>query len=577
MTLTFLTGKKMTLNKISHALILSGAVFLGACSDQQATPSQTKPAAEQTTQNTEENNPQLINADRNRLDIYTDFTLTSDLSHLSDNQKQMVGKLIDASKIMDALFWRQAFGENKEAFLAKINDEKVQKFADINYGPWDRLNGDQVFLSGYEEKPLGAEFYPSDITKEALNNATVEDKTGLYSVIKRDENGKLYSVAYSVEYAQELEKAANLLREASKLADDKEFANYLSMRADALVSDNFQPSDFAWMDMKNNPIDVVIGPIETYEDQLFGYRAAYESYVLIKDLAWSERLAKFAAFLPELQKGLPVDDKYKQEVPGSDADLNAYDVVYYAGHSNAGSKTIAINLPNDEQVQLEKGTRRLQLKNAMRAKFDKILVPISEQLIVPEQRKHITFDAFFANTMFHEVAHGLGIKNTITNKGTVRQSLQEHASALEEGKADILGLYMVEQLLKKGEITDGTLEDYYITFMAGIFRSVRFGASSAHGKANMIRFNFFAEEGAFSKNADGLYSVNMEKMSLAMAKLSRLILTIQGDGDYQKVDQLIATHGEIKAELAKDLEKLSQANIPVDVTFKQGKEVLGLN
>ena len=566
----------MTLNKISQALILSGAVFLGACSDQQATTSQTKPAAEQTKQSTEQNNPQLINAEKSRLDIYTDFTLTSDLSHLSDNQKQMVGKLIDASKIMDELFWRQAFGENKDAFLAKINDEKVQKFADINYGPWDRLNGDQVFLSGYEEKPLGAEFYPSDITKEELNNAIVDDKTGLYSVIKRDEKGLLYSVAYSVEYAQELEKAANLLREASTLADDKEFANYLSMRADALVSDDFQPSDFAWMDMKNNPIDVVIGPIETYEDQLFGYRAAYEAYVLIKDLAWSERLAKFAAFLPELQKGLPVDEKYKQEVPGSDADLNAYDVVYYAGHSNAGSKTIAINLPNDEQVQLEKGTRRLQLKNAMRAKFDKILVPISEQLIVPEQRKHITFDAFFANTMFHEVAHGLGIKNTITGKGTVRQSLQEHASALEEGKADILGLYMVEQLLKKGEITDGTLEDYYITFMAGIFRSVRFGASSAHGKANMIRFNFFAEEGAFSKNADGLYSVNMEKMSQAMEKLSRLILTIQGDGDYQKVDQLIATHGDIKAELAKDLEKLSQANIPVDVTFKQGKEVLGL-
>lgn len=566
----------MTLNKISQALILSGAVFLGACSDQQATTSQTKPAAEQTKQTTEQNNPQLINAEKSRLDIYTDFTLTSDLSHLSDNQKQMIGKLIDASKIMDELFWRQAFGESKDAFLAKINDEKVQKFADINYGPWDRLNGDQVFLSGYEEKPLGAEFYLSDITKEELNNAIVDDKTGLYSVIKRDEKGLLYSVAYSVEYAQELEKAANLLREASKLADDKEFANYLSMRADALVSDDFQPSDFAWMDMKNNPIDVVIGPIETYEDQLFGYRAAYESYVLIKDLAWSERLAKFAAFLPELQKGLPVDEKYKQEVPGSDADLNAYDVVYYAGHSNAGSKTIAINLPNDEQVQLEKGTRRLQLKNAMRAKFDKILVPISEQLIVPEQRKHITFDAFFANTMFHEVAHGLGIKNTITGKGTVRQSLQEHASALEEGKADILGLYMVEQLLKKGEITDGTLEDYYITFMAGIFRSVRFGASSAHGKANMIRFNFFAEEGAFSKNADGLYSVNMEKMSQAMEKLSNLILTIQGDGDYQKVDQLIATHGDIKAELAKDLEKLSQANIPVDVTFKQGKEVLGL-
>ncbi|NWL15529.1 Zn-dependent hydrolase [Pseudoalteromonas sp. Scap03] len=566
----------MILNKISQAILLSGIVFLSACSEQAPsssnTPQSSAPTASQTP-----SGPALINIDRQRLDIYTDFSLQSDLSHLSDNQKAMVAKLIDASKIMDDLFWKQAFGKDKKDFLAQLDDEKVRQFADINYGPWDRLNGDEVFLSGYKEKPLGAGFYPADITKEELTNADVKDKTGLYSLIKRDELGNLYSTPYSEEYAVELAQAAELLREASKLADDQEFANYLNLRADAIQSDDFQASDFAWMDMKNNPIDVVIGPIENYEDQLFGYRAAYESYVLIKDLKWSERLAKFAAFLPELQKGLPVDSKYKQEVPGSDADLNAYDVVYYAGHSNAGSKTIAINLPNDEQVQLEKGTRRLQLKNAMRAKFDKILVPISEQLIVPEQRKHITFDAFFANTMFHEVAHGLGIKNTLTGKGTVRQSLQEHASALEEGKADILGLYMVEQLLKKGEITEGTLEDYYTTFMAGIFRSVRFGASSAHGKANMIRFNFFAQEGAFSKNEDGLYSINMDKMGDAMAKLSRLILTLQGDGDYEKVDQLIATHGDIKAELAKDLEKLSKANIPVDVTFKQGKDVLGLN
>ncbi|WP_288986290.1 Zn-dependent hydrolase [uncultured Pseudoalteromonas sp.] len=566
----------MILNKISQAILLSGIVFLSACSEQ-APSSNNTPQSSAPTASQAPSGSTLVNIDRQRLDIYTDFSLQSDLSHLSDNQKAMVAKLIDASKIMDDLFWKQAFGEDKQSFLAQLDDEKVRQFADINYGPWDRLNGDEVFLSGYKEKPLGAGFYPADITKEELNNADVKDKTGLYSLIKRDELGNLYSTPYSEEYAVELAQAAELLRDASKLADDKEFANYLNLRADAIQSDDFQASDFAWMDMKNNPIDVVIGPIENYEDQLFGYRAAYESYVLIKDLKWSERLAKFAAFLPELQKDLPVDSKYKQEVPGSDADLNAYDVVYYAGHSNAGSKTIAINLPNDEQVQLEKGTRRLQLKNAMRAKFDKILVPIAEQLIVPEQRKHITFDAFFANTMFHEVAHGLGIKNTITGKGTVRQSLQEHASALEEGKADILGLYMVEQLLKKGEITEGTLEDYYTTFMAGIFRSVRFGASSAHGKANMIRFNFFAQEGAFSKNEDGLYSINMDKMGDAMAKLSRLILTLQGDGDYEKVDQLIATHGDIKAELAKDLEKLSKANIPVDVTFKQGKEVLGLN
>ncbi|KJZ03139.1 dipeptidyl-peptidase 3 family protein [Pseudoalteromonas piscicida] len=561
---------------ISVAIALATGLTLTGCSEPSTSSEKPSAQTEQAQADTKQSGYKLVNASQDRLDIYTPVTLETDLSHLNDNQKKMLALLIDASVIMDDLFWQQAFGEDKATFLSKISDEKVRQFADINYGPWDRLNGDQVFLSGFEEKALGAEFYPSDITKDELNNADVKDKTGLYSIIRRDESGKLYSTSYSSAYRAELDKAAELLRQASKLAQDKEFANYLNLRADALVNNSYQASDFAWMDMKNNPIDVVIGPIETYEDQLFGYRAAFESYVLVKDLAWSERLAKFAAFLPELQTGLPVDDKYKQEVPGSDADLNAYDVIYYAGHSNAGSKTIAINLPNDEEVQLQKGTRRLQLKNAMRAKFDKILVPIADQLIVPEQRKHITFDAFFANTMFHEVAHGLGIKNTITGKGTVRQSLQEHASALEEGKADILGLYMVEQLLKKGEITEGTLEDYYITFMAGIFRSVRFGASSAHGKANMIRFNFFKEEGAFSKNTDGLYQVNMEKMGAAMEKLSNLILTLQGDGDYQKVDQLIATHGDIKAELQKDLDKLSKANIPVDVTFKQGKQVLGL-
>jgi len=559
----------MKLSKLSSAILVASGLLVSACSQPPMDESNKQSAAAPI-------NYQLQNIDQQRLGIYTEVTLTSDLSHLNDNQRKMIGILIDASKIMDDLFWKQAFGEDKATFLSRIADHDVRRFADINYGPWDRLDGDKVFLSSFSEKSPGAQFYPHDVTKEELNNADFKDKQGLYSMVKRDQQGNLYSTAYATEFRTELEQAAELLRQASHLAVDKDFANYLNLRADALLNNSYQPSDFAWMDMKNNPIDVVIGPIETYEDQLFGYRSAFESYVLVKDLAWSERLAKFAAFLPELQTGLPVAQKYKQEVPGSDADLNAYDVVYYAGHSNAGSKTIAINLPNDEQVQLEKGTRRLQLKNAMRAKFDKILVPIADQLIVPEQRKHITFDAFFANTMFHEVAHGLGIKNTITGKGTVRQSLQEHASAIEEGKADILGLYMVEQLLKKGEITEGTLEDYYITFMAGIFRSVRFGASSAHGKANMIRFNFFKQEGAFSKNAQGLYQVDMEKMGAAMAKLSNLILTLQGDGDYQKVDQLIATHGDIKAELQADLTKLAQANIPVDVTFKQGKTVLGL-
>ncbi|MCF2927039.1 dipeptidyl-peptidase 3 family protein, partial [Pseudoalteromonas sp. DL2-H1] len=344
---------------ISVAIALATGLTLTGCSEPSTSSEKPSAQTEQGQVDTKQSGYKLVNASQDRLDIYTPVTLETDLSHLNDNQKKMLALLIDASVIMDDLFWQQAFGEDKATFLSKISDEKVRQFADINYGPWDRLNGDQVFLSGFEEKALGAEFYPSDITKDELNNAEVKDKTGLYSVIRRDENGKLYSTSYSSAYKAELDKAAELLRQASKLAQDKEFANYLNLRADALVNNSYQASDFAWMDMKNNPIDVVIGPIETYEDQLFGYRAAFESYVLVKDLAWSERLAKFAAFLPELQTGLPVDDKYKQEVPGSDADLNAYDVIYYAGHSNAGSKTIAINLPNDEEVQLQKGTRRL--------------------------------------------------------------------------------------------------------------------------------------------------------------------------------------------------------------------------
>jgi hypothetical protein len=320
----------------------------------------------------------------------------------------------------------------------------------------------------------------------------------------------------------------------------------------------------------------VIGPIETYEDQLFGYKAACEAYVLVKDLSWSERLAKYAAMLPELQKGLPVDEKYKSETPGTNSDLNAYDVIYYAGDCNSGSKTIAINLPNDEEVQLKKGSRRLQLKNSMRAKFDKILVPIADLLIVPEQRKHITFNAFFSNTMFHEVAHGLGIKNTITGNGSVRDALRESSSALEEGKADILGLYMVTELLEKGELSEGTLEDYYVTFMAGIFRSVRFGASSAHGKANMIRFNFFKENGAFTRNEEGQYTVNMEKMKIAIAMLSNEILRLQGNGDYDAARKFAEEQGFVGEVLKADLERVNQRGIPTDIVFEQGIGVLGL-
>ena len=522
------------------------------------------------------NTTRSFTEDKSRLNIYFPVELSADINGLSDKQKKMITVLIEASMIMDDLFWQQAFGQDKHTFLSQIIDPQVQNFAAINYGPWDRLNGDQAFLSDTDEKQSGAQFYPTDMTKAEFEASDFKDKNGLYSMVRRDKNGQLIAIPYSTYFSEELTKASQLLVKAANLAEDVSFAGYLKLRAEALLTNNYQASDYAWMDMKTNPIELVYGPIETYEDQLFGYRAAFESYVLLKDLAWSERLSKYASYLPELQQGLPVEAKYKAQMPGANADLNAYDVIYYAGHSNAGSKTIAINLPNDEAVQLKKGTRRLQLKNAMQAKFDNILLPISKQLIVPEQRKHITFTAFFANTMFHEVAHGLGIKTVLGSEQTVRQALKEHASALEEGKADILGLYMVQQLLAKGVIDEGMLEDYYVTFMAGIFRSVRFGASSAHGKANMIRFNFFQEYKAFSRNEDGLYLVDMFKMTEAIDALSNKILTLQGDGDYAGVATLVADKGVIKTQLQQDLDKLTAADIPVDIDFKQGVKVLGL-
>ncbi|MFC0446389.1 Zn-dependent hydrolase [Pseudidiomarina halophila] len=557
--------------KLTHMFTLSALALLtlSACGQQQTTPTPMSDEAEAPAH-------VLVEGAEQRLDIYQSVDLTTDLSHLSDEQKQLIELLIDASDIMDDLFWLQAFPGDKAELLNAVSDDEVREFVEINYGPWDRLNNNQPFLTGFGPKPAGANFYPVDMSKAEFEQAEFEGKIDLYTLVRRNEAGELYSIPYNEAYEEQLNEAASLLRQAAYLAESKSFENYLNLRAYAFETNSYQASDLAWMEMTDNEIDVVIGPIETYEDQLFGYRAGFESYVLIKDLAWSERLEKYAEYLPELQRGLPVAEDYKAEMPGSEAQLNAYDVVYYAGHSNAGSKTIAINLPNDEEVQLEKGTRRLQLKNAMRAKFDQILIPIADELIVPEQRQHITFDAFFANTMFHEVAHGLGIKNTLDGSSTVREALKEHASALEEGKADILGLYMVTQLLEKGVITEGQLEDYYVTFLAGIFRSVRFGASSAHGKANMIRFNYFADAGAFTRNEDGLYAVNMDATRAAMTSLSEKILTLQGDGDYQGVGQLFDEMGNVGSTLQADLDRLSAANIPVDITFKQGKEVLGL-
>ncbi len=511
-----------------------------------------------------------------RVDQYTSFRLESDLSVLRENERKMLPLLIEAAQVMDGLFWRQTYGDREE-LMARINDADLQRLVEINYGPWDRLAGDEPFVPGIAPKPAGARFYPEGMTKEEFEAAAASapdqgaSLRGQYTFVRREDDGSLSTEPYHEVFAAELEKAAGKLRQAVVWAEDPGLKKYLELRAEALVTDNYQPSDLAWMDMKDNTIDVVIGAIETYEDALFGYKATYEAYVLVKDKEWSGRLTRYVALLPDLQRGLPVPEQYKQETPGTESDLNAYDVIYYAGDCNAGAKTIAINLPNDEEVQLQKGTRRLQLKNAMRAKFEKILVPIGDVLIAEDQRPFIDFDAFFENTMFHEVAHGLGIKNTLTGEGSVREALKDKASALEEGKADILGLYMVTKLHEQGELEDSELMDNYVTFLAGIFRSIRFGASSAHGIANLLRFNFFAEVGAFSRDeASGTFRVEMDEMQRAVDSLSAKILMLQGDGDYQGVSQFVQEMGVIGEGLQGDLDRLGAAGIPVDVVFEQG-------
>jgi hypothetical protein len=514
---------------------------------------------------------EVKSAIQKKVEEFATFKLMTDLSLLTDKERQMLPLLLEAAKIMDDLYWVQAFGDKEELFSAD-RDEYTKKFIDINYGPWERLNNNEPFVEGYGAKPAGANFYPHDMTKEEFSAWDNDSKSGLYTLIRRDDNGKLVSIPYHVAFKEEVTKAAALVREAAGLAEDPGLKNYLEKRAQALLTDDYYESDIAWLDMKDNTIEYIIGPIENYEDQLFGYKTAYESFILIKDKEWSARLERYAALLPGLQEALPCDPEYKNETPGVDSDMNVYDAIYYAGDCNAGSKTIAINLPNDEKVREVKGSRKLQLKNSMQAKFDKILVPIADLLIAEEQRKHVKFDAFFENTMFHEVSHGLGLGSTVDKSSTVREALKDAYTSIEESKADILGLWCVYHLNGTGEPGQKDLMDNFVTFMAGIFRSVRFGAASAHGKANMIRFYYFNEMGAFERDAaTATYRVNFEKMKEAMLGLSEMVLKIQGDGDYEAASRLIREKGAVRKELQSDLDRIEEAGIPRDIIFEQGE------
>lgn len=508
-----------------------------------------------------------------KVEEYAQVELKSDLvNNLNDKEKELVKIFFQVGEITDDLFWQQTFGDKSQ--LDTITDSYAKEFAMIHYGAWDRLDNNKPFLAGYGEKPAVCNYYPHDITAEEFDAFEDANKNSWYTVIRRNEDSSLKSVWYHEAYAEEIGRICALLEKAVTLAEDPGLKNYLEKRIEAFKKDDYLESDLAWMDMKDSKIDFVTGPIESYDDKFQETKASYESFILLKDEARSKDLAKFVAMLPALQKELPCAPEYKTFVPGTSSDLNVYDAVYYAGDCNAGSKTIAINLPNDERVHALKGTRRLQLRNSMKAKFDKILMPIGQLIVTPEQQKYLNFDAFFWNVTFHEVAHGLGVKQTINTNESVDAVMGTEKTSWEEAKADILGLFMVTKLIEMGEITNITAEDAIATYIAGILRSVRFGAASSHGKANMMCFNYMEKARAFSRDAKGQYVIDFGKAKEAMNGWAALILQTQGDGNVEFATKYRAENGGITPALQADLDKINGAGIPRDITFIQGADIL---
>ena len=508
-----------------------------------------------------------------KVEEYAQVELKSDLvNNLNDKEKELVKIFFQVGEITDDLFWQQTFGDKSQ--LDTITDNYAKEFAMIHYGAWDRLDNNKPFLAGYGKKPAVCNYYPHDITAEEFDAFEDANKNSWYTVIRRNEDGSLKSVWYHEAYAEEIGRICALLEKAVTLAEDPGLKNYLEKRIEAFKTDDYLESDLAWMDMKDSKIDFVTGPIESYDDKFQETKASYESFILLKDEARSKDLAKFVAMLPALQKELPCAPEYKTFVPGTSSDLNVYDAVYYAGDCNAGSKTIAINLPNDERVHALKGTRRLQLRNSMKAKFDKILMPIGQLIVTPEQQKYLNFDAFFWNVTFHEVAHGLGVKQTINTNESVDAVMGTEKTSWEEAKADILGLFMVTKLIEMGEITNITAEDAIATYIAGILRSVRFGAASSHGKANMMCFNYMEKAGAFSRDTKGQYVIDFGKAKEAMNGWAALILQTQGDGNVEFATKYRAENGGITPALQADLDKINGAGIPRDITFIQGADIL---
>jgi hypothetical protein len=512
-----------------------------------------------------------------KISRFAPTTLTENTASLSPNDRQALLKIVAAAKLFDALYLRQIWSGN-EGLLKKLQADQSPlgrlrlHYFMINKGPWSQLDDHEPFIEGAPPRPPQANFYPDDMTKDEfnawLNTLSPEEKemaTGYFYVIRRDANGKLKTVPYSEEYREFLEPAAKLLREAASLTTNATLKDFLNKRAAAFASNDYYDSDVAWMDL-DAPIDVTIGPYETYEDELFGYKAAFEAYVTLRDEAESEKLKKFGQYLQEIENNLPIEPRYRNPKLGAASPIRVVNEVFSAGEGNSGVQTAAFNLPNDERVVKEKGSKRIMLKNVQDAKFNKTLIPISRVVLDPAQQKDLAFDAFFTHILMHELMHGLGPHNiTVDGKATtVRLQLKDQYSAIEEAKADMTGLWALQYLIDKGVIDKSMQRTLYTTNLASMFRSVRFGITEAHGRGVAMQFNYLTDEGAIKFNdKSGTFSVDETKIRDAVRKLTHELMTIEAEGSYEKAKALLDKYSVIRPQMKSAFDKLS--GVPVDI------------
>ena len=501
--------------------------------------------------------------------------LTVDVSALPANEQRALGKMIEAARIMDALFLRQAWAGNESLLLTLLADTtpagktRLREFL-RNKGPWDRLAHAKSFVPGAPDKPPQADFYPADATKaeveawmKSLPPAERARAEGFYTVIRRAPDGKLTSVPYSTAYAGELAIAGKLLEEAATLTTQPTLRAFLHARARAFATNDYYDSDVAWMNL-DATVEPTIGPYETYEDEWFGDKAAFEAFIAVRDEAESQKLQKFAAELQDIENHLPLDPKWRNPKLGAMAPIAVVNELYCSGDAAHGVQTAAYNLPNDERINKEKGTKRVMLKNVQEAKFKVMLMPIARLALSAADQKNVAFDAFFTHILMHELMHGLGPHNiTVGGRATTpRQELQETASAIEEAKADISGLFALQYLVDKGVIDASMARTLPATYLAELFRSVRFGVAEAHGKGTALQLNTFLDAGAVSVK-NGAFTVDAAKFKQAVLALTHDLLMIEAHGDAAAARALLAKMGVVRPEVQRAIDKL--AHVPVDI------------